>query len=99
MKRVFLSLLFIISSLLFSFAQRSAVILTAGQSNADGRVPLAELPEEFNSYQYCLWSYGSGDFETDTGVFSPYSPRVAEPAKEIRYQTLGQRIYEILKTQ
>ena len=107
MKRVFLSLLFIISSLLFSFAQRSAVILTAGQSNADGRVPLAELPEEFNSYQYCLWSYGSGDFETATGVFSPYSPRVAKPGIEQswgfdavvykRLEQLWQRPFYVIK--
>lgn len=58
------------------------VILTAGQSNADGRVPLADLPEELKEYKYCQWSYGSGDFETATGVFSPYSPRVAKPKIE-----------------
>ena len=55
------------------------VILIAGQSNADGRVPMAELPEELKEYKYCQWSYGSGDFETASGVFSPYSPRVAKP--------------------
>jgi len=58
------------------------VILTAGQSNADGRVPLADLPEELKEYKYCLWSYGSGDFETATGAFSPFSPRVAKPKIE-----------------
>ena len=58
------------------------VILCAGQSNADGRVPLADLPDEFKAYRYCLWSYGSGDFETATGEFSPYSPRVAKPKIE-----------------
>jgi len=58
------------------------VILTAGQSNADGRVPLADLPEELKSYQYCQWSYGSGDFETATGEFSPFAPRVAKPGIE-----------------
>ena len=58
------------------------VILTAGQSNADGRVPLADLPEELKSYQYCQWSYGSGDFETATGEFSPFAPRVAKPKIE-----------------
>ena len=73
------SLSYLLTFSFFTFAQQSAVILTAGQSNADGRVPLAELPEEFNSYQYCLWSYGIGDFETATGLFSPYSPRVAKP--------------------
>lgn len=58
------------------------VILTAGQSNADGRVPLDDLPVEMKDYQYCLWSYGSGDYETAMGTFSPYVPRVAKPKIE-----------------
>ena len=58
------------------------VILTAGQSNADGRVPLAELPEELMEYKYCQWSYGSGDLETATGDFSHFKPRVAKPGIE-----------------
>lgn len=58
------------------------VILVAGQSNADGRVPTADLPEALRQYDYCLWSYGSGDFETATGRFSPYAPRVAKPGIE-----------------
>jgi len=63
-------------------ARKTPVILTAGQSNADGRVPLSDLPEELKDYKYCLWSYGSGDFETATGEFSPFSPRVAKPKIE-----------------
>jgi len=62
--------------------KRVPVILVAGQSNADGRVPLSELPDAYNSYQYCQWSYGSGDFETATGEFTPFSPRVAKPKIE-----------------
>ena len=58
--------------------KRIPVVLTAGQSNADGRVPLADFPKDI-SYSHCLWSYGSGDFETATGEFSKYSPRVAKP--------------------
>lgn len=58
------------------------VILVAGQSNADGRVPLAELPDECKSYRYCQWSYGSGDFEQADGTFSLFSPRVAKPKIE-----------------
>ena len=61
---------------------RVPVILTAGQSNADGRVPLSELPDEMRDFQYCQWSYGSGDFEAATGQFSPFSPRVAKPKIE-----------------
>ena len=83
------------------------VILTAGQSNADGRVPLADLPEELKEYKYCQWSYGSGDFETATGVFSPYSPRVAKPGIEQswgfdavvykRLEQLWQRPFYVIK--
>lgn len=62
-------------------AETTPVILVAGQSNADGRVPLADLPEDM-TYRYCLWSYGSGDFETATGEFSLFSPRVAKPKIE-----------------
>jgi hypothetical protein len=58
------------------------VILTAGQSNADGRVPLSNLPDELKTFNYCQWSYGSGDFETATGRFSPFTPRVAKPGVE-----------------
>ena len=58
------------------------VILCAGQSNADGRVPLADFPDELKEYRYCQWSYGSGDFETATGAFTNYSPRVAKPKIE-----------------
>ncbi len=58
------------------------VILVAGQSNADGRVPIAELPAELKEFHYCQWSYGSGDFETATGQLSPFSPRVAKPKIE-----------------
>ena len=85
MRRIFLICAFLLA--LVICAQQPAdrcvpVILTAGQSNADGRVPLAELPTEFQTYKYCLWSYGSGDFETATGQFVPFSPRVAKPGIE-----------------
>ena len=61
-----------------SAAHGTPVILTAGQSNADGRVPLADLPAYIH-YDYCQWSYGSGDFETATGRFAPFWPRTAKP--------------------
>lgn len=82
MKRVCVLLSVLMFALMLLARSHVPVILTAGQSNADGRVPLGELPEEMRSYQYCLWSYGSGDFETATGMFSPYSPRVAKPKIE-----------------
>lgn len=82
MKQLLITLSFLLSPFTSGFAQRCAVILTAGQSNVDGRVPLAELPDELKEYKYCLWSYGSGDFETATGEFAPFSPRVAKPKIE-----------------
>jgi hypothetical protein len=57
------------------------VILTAGQSNADGRVPMDHFPAHVK-YNFCQWSYGSGDYETATGQFSPFWPRVAKPKSE-----------------
>ena len=82
-KLLFLSLLSFVLLTVPSAAKqkRVPVILTAGQSNADGRVPLADLPA-YMTYRYCQWSYGSGDFETASGAFSPYSPRVAKPKIE-----------------
>lgn len=87
--------------------RKVAVILVAGQSNADGRVPLSDLPAELNDYRYCLWSYGSGDFETATGEFSPFRPRVAKPKIEgswgfdavvyKRLETLWQRPFYVIK--
>jgi len=61
--------------------QKVPVILVAGQSNADGRVPMADFPQDI-VYKYCRWSYGSGNFETVDGTFAPYSPRVAKPGIE-----------------
>lgn len=64
---------------LFSLCKEKVpVILVAGQSNADGRVPIADLPEELKTYKYCQWSYGSGNYETADGSFSLFSPRVAK---------------------
>lgn len=79
MKRLLLIISFIIFPLSFSLAQPSAVILTAGQSNADGRVPVAELPDYIH-YDNCLCSYGSGDFKKASGEFAIFSPTVARTA-------------------
>ena len=71
------------SWLFFSVAAFAAekpvpVVLTAGQSNADGRVHIAQLPK-FARYNYCQWSYGSGDFTKATGTFKPFAPTVGRP--------------------
>ena len=53
----------------------ATVIITAGQSNADGRVPNEFLPQYIkdNGYKYCQWSYGSGEYSSN-GVFKPFFP-------------------------
>ena len=53
----------------------ATVIITAGQSNADGRVPNGLLPQyvKANGYQYCQWSYGSGEY-SGKGEFKPFYP-------------------------
>ena len=102
MKRILLSLSFIISYFSFSCAATSdtlvvaqdgsglkpaTVIITAGQSNTDGRVPNDSLPEYIkdNGYKYCLWSYGSGDMLAASGTFEPYRPHVAKQLDEDRW--------------
>lgn len=76
MKRILFILVIFHCSLLISHAGGTTpVILTAGQSNADGRVPLEDLPE-YISFKYCQWSYGSGDYLRATGDFQPFSPFV-----------------------
>lgn len=58
-------------------AQPAWVILTAGQSNTDGRVMNTDLPDYIkrDGYHYCLWSYGSG-VHSGNGRFEPFFPRI-----------------------
>lgn len=51
-------------------------MLVAGQSNTDGRVDNAELPEYIkrDGYRYCQWSFGSG-VHSGEGHFEPFAPR------------------------
>ena len=55
----------------------AVVILTAGQSNADGRVDNSELPDyiQQNKYRYCQWSFGSG-VHSGNGKFELFWPRI-----------------------
>ena len=81
MKRLIALSLLLLSVAVSPAKKHVPVILTVGQSNADGRVPMADFPTDI-AYRYCQWSYGSGDFETATGQFAPYAPRVAKPKIE-----------------
>jgi hypothetical protein len=63
-----------------------AVIITAGQSNTDGRVNNEELPDYIkrHGYRHCLWSYGS-DTISGGGRFERFWPRVAKPDNTARW--------------
>jgi len=66
--------------------QPATVIITAGQSNTDGRVMNTDLPEYIvqNKYKYCHWSYGSAGSPI-TGKFERFWPRMAHPARPERW--------------
>lgn len=60
--------------------QSATVIITAGQSNTDGRVMNSELPEYIKKkkYKHCYWCYGtSGKYQTGSaGEFELFWPRL-----------------------
>jgi iron complex outermembrane receptor protein len=64
-----------------------SVYIVAGQSNADGRVPVSQLPPylQTGAYRHCLWSYGSGDMLQAPGRFTPFRPHVAKAFDEDRW--------------
>ena len=64
----------------------AVVILTAGQSNTDGRVGNDELPNYIkrDGYKYCQWSFGSG-VHSGNGQFKPFFPRIYSQNKPERW--------------
>lgn len=64
----------------------ATVIITAGQSNTDGRVLNNELPDyiQQNKYTYCKWCYGSAGQEI-TGEFETFWPRMVHPSRPGRW--------------
>lgn len=67
-------------------AAPATVIITAGQSNADGRVANDELPQYIitNGYKHCKWCYGSGG-SVRTDGFEAFWPRTANERHPERY--------------
>lgn len=68
------------------FTSPAVVILTAGQSNTDGRVLNEYLPDYIKTqgYKYCKWSYGSG-MHSGQGHFEPFYPRIINKNKPGRW--------------
>lgn len=66
--------------------QPAVVILTAGQSNTDGRVMNTELPAEIQlqKYKYCQWSFGSSSLSGE-GKFETFWPRIYNKNKPERW--------------
>lgn len=73
-----MAIVFLLPLSAFAQVRPATVLITAGQSNTDGRVPNTLLPEtiKHSGYTYCRWLYGSGNgFETNG--FEPFYPRTA----------------------
>ncbi len=66
--------------------QPATVIITAGQSNTDGRVLNRELPDyiQQNKYTYCHWCYGSANMPV-TGEFETFWPRMVHESRPERW--------------
>ena len=64
----------------------ATVIITAGQSNTDGRVLNNLLPDyiQQNKYKHCKWCYGSAGQEI-TGKFETFWPRMVHPSRPGRW--------------
>lgn len=86
MKRIIFLLAIAFSLTLSAKKNPAIVILTAGQSNTDGRVMNTELPSEIqqNKYKYCQWSFGSGTLSGE-GRFETFWPRIVNKNNPNRY--------------
>lgn len=86
MKRIILLFTLALSVSAFGRKEPAIVILTAGQSNTDGRIMNTELPAEIqqNKYEYCQWSYGSGTL-SGNGNFETFWPRMVHERNPHRW--------------
>ncbi len=64
----------------------AVVIITAGQSNTDGRVSNLDLPDyiQQNKYTYCKWAYGT-EGQPITGRFETFWPRMGHTQRPERW--------------
>lgn len=68
--------------------ESATVIITAGQSNTDGRVMNTQLPEYIkkNRYKHCYWCYGTGGkYVTGRGEFKPFWPQMGHKTRPERW--------------
>lgn len=66
----------------------ATVIITAGQSNTDGRVLNEQLPAyiQQNKYKHCYWCYGSGgQYVTGQGEFKLFWPQIVHKTRPGRW--------------
>lgn len=87
MKRILLTTALLCTLSVFGKDREPAtVIITAGQSNTDGRVLNSALPSyiQQNKYKYCQWCYGSAG-KVQTEGFETFWPRMVHPARPGRW--------------
>lgn len=68
--------------------QPATVIITAGQSNTDGRVMNSLLPDyiQKDKYKHCYWCYGTGGkYVTGKGEFKLFWPEMGHPKRPGRW--------------
>lgn len=82
MKSKFFIIIFLLLSISILYGTNPVkVIITAGQSNTDGRILNTDLPEYIagissKEYKYCKWSKGSST-ELITGIFTSFWPSIS----------------------
>ena len=83
MTRIVISAILFVCCLAVSAETVVPVIITAGQSNTDGRVPDKFMPDSIRcgGFGGCMWSYGSGEL-SGGGRFEPFYPKVARRGGE-----------------
>ena len=87
MKNLIIILSLITSAPVFGWKKKPAtVIITAGQSNTDGRVLNEYLPDYIKNepYKHCKWNYSSVD-KKNTGHFELFYPRIINKNKPGRW--------------
>ena len=63
------------TTLLWGATDRPAtVLIVAGQSNTDGRIPADEFDQYITPMKHCHWRWGSGDKERTDGRFELFAP-------------------------